>query len=380
MTTGIGEIEQGSPGSRDEPLARPTHPCEESCLMMPVSTSALRAVRSLGVLLMVIALAGCAGAATTAPRPTLVANQTASAGTSAPSHEPTATPLLAIRTDYDLPEYAELVKLFDYDPKEPLGYKVTHQERQEGATLEDITYRSTGYEMAGKLVIPDGKGPFPVMLFAPGHGGHGSDWLLDMVAFAKDGYAGLAIQERSTIDLYGSLDGKGTVEGYKDYVVDLRRAIDLLGTLPQIDAKRLGFAGHSLGCSAGSILSGLETRIAAYALLACGGYITVPSWSCFADPCQTATSEERARYEERIAVLNPVNYISHNAGAAFLVQASKTDPIAEEPNVEALFAAAPEPKRLAWYEGGHMLGCTGSPCDAGIPVATDHRAWLRTHV
>lgn len=199
-----------------------------------------------------------------------------------------------------------------------------------------------------------------------------------MLAFAKDRDAGLSISERQGIDLYSSLDGKGTIEGYTDYVVDLRRAIDLLDTLPQIDAKRIGFAGHSLGCSAGSILSRLETRIAAYALLSCGGYVTDPSWS-YCD-CEAATAEDRARYLERIAVLNPVNYIGHNTGAAFLVQASKTDPIAQEPNVEALFAAAPEPKSLTWYEGGHMLGCTGSPYDATIPAATDHRAWLKEHV
>jgi hypothetical protein len=63
---------------------------------------AVRAVRSLGVLLMVIALVGCAGAATTAPSPTPVPSPTPAASISAPSAEPTATPMPTLRTGYDL--------------------------------------------------------------------------------------------------------------------------------------------------------------------------------------------------------------------------------------------------------------------------------------
>lgn len=339
--------------------------------MTPIRTPALRAVRSLGVSLMVIALAGCAGAATAKPSSTPLLSPSAA----------TPTPTPTLRTGYDLPPFAELVKLFDYDRTEPLGYTVTSQERQGDATVYDIKYANGGYSVLAKLVIPDGKGPFPAVLYAAGHTMDPSVWLPDMVALAKDGYAGLAIGERPTIDLYSSLDGKATIEGYRDYVVDLRRGVDLLGTHPKIDAKRLGFVGHSLGCAVGSILSGIETRIAAYALMACGGYITDPLWSyCGSDACSSASDEDRSQYQERLAVLNPVNYIGHSAGAAFLVQASKADQIASVPNVEALFAAAPEPKSLAWYEGGHLFGCTAAPCDPALPVFAGHRAWLKEHV
>jgi cephalosporin-C deacetylase-like acetyl esterase len=212
-----------------------------------------------------------------------------------------------------------------------------------------------------------------------------------MVAFAKEGYAGLAIGNRSGTDLYSTLDTKATIEGYSNYVVDLRRGLDLLETLPQIDAKRIGFVGHSLGCAAGSILSGIETRIGAYALMACGGYITDPAWSyCGTDACFSATDDDRSKYQERLAVLNPVNYIGRGGGAAFLVQASRTDQIALESNVVALYDAAPQPKNLTWYQrdssamqdmGGHNLGCvTFGSCDPALPAFADHRAWLMEHV
>jgi hypothetical protein len=287
-----------------------------------------------------------------------------------------------LRTGYDLPSYGDLVQLFDYDTKEPLGYTVTYEEQDDGATVSDIEYPSGGYRVFGKLVIPDGKGPFPTVLYAAGHTLSPSFFKPEMVALAKEGYAGLAIGERAPLDLYSTLDTTSDIEGYAHYVVDLRRGIDLLETIPKIDATRLGFVGHSLGCAVGSILSGIETRIAAYALMACGGYVTDPAWSfCGSDACLSATAEDRSQYQERLAVLNPKNYIGHNGGSAFLFQASKADQIALVPNVEALFDAAPQPKSLTWYEGGHSFGCnTWDSCDPALPAFADHQAWLAEHL
>jgi hypothetical protein len=358
--------------------------------MTPIWTPSLRAARSLGVVLMAIALGGCAGAGTTVPSPTLAPSPSPAAST-APTAEPTATPRPTLRTAYDLPPYEELVELFDYDTKEPLGYKVTYEELQDGVTVQDVTYPSGGYDVFGKLVIPDGEGPFPAVLYAAGYDVSPGFFVPEMVAFAKEGYAGLAIGNRPGTDLYSSLDGKSTIDGYAHYVVDLRRGLDLLGTLPTIDAKRTGFVGHSLGCAAGSILSGLETRIGAYALMACGGYVTDPAWSfCSTDACFSATDEDRSQYQARLAVLNPVNFIGRGGGAALLFQASKTDQIALESNVVALDDAAPQPKSLTWYErddsalqdmGGHGLGCvTFGSCDPALPAFADHRAWLKEHV
>ncbi len=158
--------------------------------MTPIRIPTMRAVRSLGVLLMVIALGGCAGTATTAPSPTPVASPTPAASASAPSTEPTATPMPTLRTAYDLPPYEELVKLFDYDTKEPLGYEVTYEEQQDGVTVYDITYPSGGSDVPAKLVIPNGEGPFPAVLYAAGHTLHPGFFVPEMVALAKESYAG----------------------------------------------------------------------------------------------------------------------------------------------------------------------------------------------
>ena len=120
-----------------------------------------------------------------------------------------------LRTGYDLPPFAELVKPFDYDTTEPLGYKVTYEELQDGVTVPDITYPSGGYGVLGELVIPDGEGPFPAVLYAAGYDVYPSFFVPEMVAFAKEGYAGLAIGEPSRdrplqLPRHGQATSRGT--------------------------------------------------------------------------------------------------------------------------------------------------------------------------
>ena len=54
------------------------------------------------------------------------ASASVTAGIDSPSvtDSSSSSPSPEIRTDYVLPPYDELVKMFDYDTSEPLGYKV----------------------------------------------------------------------------------------------------------------------------------------------------------------------------------------------------------------------------------------------------------------
>ncbi|HEX7464164.1 MAG TPA: hypothetical protein VF382_04615, partial [Actinomycetota bacterium] len=161
------------------------------------------------------------------------------------------------------------------------------------------------------------------------------------------------------------------------------------------------FVGHDEGGVVGSILSAVDPRIDAYVLQVAKGY-----WTDFIRILHRRgegynTDEGRltlaqiVRYQERIAVLNPVNYIGHSRGAAFLFQGAKAGSALTgltRANFLALFEAAPEPKTLRWYEADVWLGCAGpgqmtfhsfidvGSCDPSVPAFVDHRAWLEKHV
>lgn len=50
-------------------------------------------------------------------------------------------------------------------------------------------------------------------------------------------------------------------------VVDLRRGLDLLLSLPDIDATRIAYAGHSWDAGPGAILDAVDKRFAAFVFM-----------------------------------------------------------------------------------------------------------------
>jgi len=335
----------------------------------------------LPLVVVVLVLASCGGGA----------EENKPSGSVKSGASPTPSPTPELRTDYDIPPWSELVAMYDYDTSEPLGYKVAGKEREHGATVYDIEYQSSGYAVPGSLVIPDGQGPFPVVVYLPANDAHNAFLLPDALALAQEGYAGLVVtspekREPFADFFYPTFDADTNIEAFVVYVTDVLRGIDLLQTLPEIDAGRIGLVGHVAGADVGAIVAGLDDRIDAYVFMVGEGYFT--DWArILTELGYGADSEsELLRYQDRTAVLNGVNYVGHNQGAAFLFQAAK-DLLNDvtEPSQQALFDAAPEPKTLTWYEvnGDIWLGCPPhgkDDCDPGLPVFVDHRAWLEKNV
>jgi dienelactone hydrolase len=354
-----------------------------------------------------LTLASCDGG-TEEAKPSGSATPGASASVSTAAGSPTASPTPEVLADYDvtpyeLPPLGELKGMYDYDPSEPLGYVEVGRHRERGATALDIEYKSSGCTVPAMLVVPDGQGPFPVVLYAHGYGMTRTYFLDDALALAREGYAGLLIQyphDRKPFVQFFSWRGPSDIKGFEQYVIDLRRGLDLLQTLPEIDATRIGFVGHSIGGWVGAILSGVDDRIDAYVLTSVGSYGSAqPDRSLFAAPLPVDGA--LTRYQDAIAVVYPVDYVGHNRGAAFLFQASKADEIVSLGNIRALFEAAPEPRTLRWYAGPgrslyayehHHLGCEQKywgwaatmkyyqGCPANLPAFEFHRAWLEENV
>jgi hypothetical protein len=302
---------------------------------------------------------------------------TGSTATRSPSPSPTAE----LRTDFDIPPWSELVSMYEYDTSEPLGYQVVSRDRHRGVTMFDVTYRSLGDVVSAKLVLPDGAGPFPVVLYVPANDSGLEFFILDAIAMARTGYAGLLIESparREPYDCFYCWHAASDTKAFVGYVVDLRRALDLLATLPQVDRERVGLVGHAVGGVVGGILAGVDDRIDAYVLQVAEGYWT--DWARIDGP----SGEELVRYQDRVAVLNPVNYVGHSQHASFLFQGVKNIPFnVTVANFRAFFDAAPEPKWLRWYEGDVWLGCPSGgmvDCDPSLPVFAEHRAWLQENV
>ena len=115
--------------------------------------------------------------------------------------------------------------------------------------------------------------PFPVVVYGNDRPTDYDFAYKQAAEFAGRGYAGLLVDAPAALDLpgYYSWDATQDVKTWVASVTDLRRGLDLLETLPQIDAARIGFEGNNLGGAMGADLAGLDQRVKAFALAYVGG-------------------------------------------------------------------------------------------------------------
>jgi dienelactone hydrolase len=263
-----------------------------------------------------VALAACGGSGTTTSN-SPPASPSEAAASPSPSWSPTMSPaaIPVVEPGDKLPPFSEIKALYEYDRSEPLNTSVGVSYPSEyGAVVQAIAFNVGGESYGSLLTTPDGEGqegPFPVVLFAVGSGGDPTQWLPDSGVLAKKGYATLLLD--ATYDqTTGTPEADG--RGFVDYVVHIRRALDVLETLPQIDATRIGFVGFSFGANMGSLLAGVDDRVKAFALN--GAFTMDASNALPSDPMGPGMTPKR--YGARMSPFEADLYFSRNKDARFL--------------------------------------------------------------
>lgn len=192
-------------------------------------------------------------------------------------------------------------------PRQAESYEMTvlAEEHREGYTAKKIRFNLTAYSRVNAyLLVPDGEGPFPAVLLLHDHGGHytigkekmvrpfdcseavladadqwaaqcyGGQYMGDYLA--ANGYAVLALdalywgergqKDRADGTHYATYAGNFQMLGrslsafmnYEDVY-----SADFFSTLPEVDSKRIGCMGFSMGAYRSWMLSALSDRIAA---------------------------------------------------------------------------------------------------------------------
>jgi len=253
--------------------------------------------------------------------------------------------------------------LFDYDQAASREVDLA----LDGVTVQEISYASPmGGRVTGYLVTPAGEGPFAGVIFMHGAGGSRSQFLPEAVAIARTGAAALLVDgPAARPEPWRREFDPSNMEEYRvvmtQAIIDLRCAVDVLVSLPDVDADRIGFVGHSYGATLGGVLAGVEHRIKAYVLMA--------SYPRFIDAVPTNLRTDE--YAQAMAPLDPIHYIAHAAPSALFFQYGMYDTsIPPEIALEYLDEAS-EPKQDTWYHTGHMLN---------THAFYDRAAWLATQI
>lgn len=211
---------------------------------------------------------------------------------------------------------------------------------------EEVTVPSApGVRLAGTVVLPPGKGPFPAVVFVTGSGPQDRDeavmghrpFLVIADYLARHGIASLRCDDRGFAKSTGSFDAATSA----DFAVDAEAAVRFLRKVKGVAPDRVGILGHSEGGLIGPMVAA-RTQDVAFLVLLAGPGLPGDSLSLLqvrsrvevqgAPPAQVQAALETNR-----RLLRAVAGARDSADAAARVEAAKQE----------VLAGLPEDKRSA---------------------------------
>lgn len=175
----------------------------------------------------------------------------------------------------------------------PVNVKRFDSFEEDGFTVENVAYESCpNYWVTANVYVPDGKGPFPSLIIAPGHGAGKASQYTWAANFARAGVLVLSIDPMGQGERMQHWDdelGRSKLEGSGDHehanqtallvgqhiarywFADGVRGVDYLTGRRDVIADRIGTFGCSGGGTAAAYLAAMEPRIR---VAAAASYIT----------------------------------------------------------------------------------------------------------
>lgn len=261
---------------------------------------------------------------------------------------------------------------FGYDASAPLRYvdRGRVNAPAEQVAVHDVSFRSGNIRVDGYLVLPARRGRRPAVVVVHGSGGDRRELLPQAKRLAAERrIVVLTITEPSTSHPPGPV---GTVEAFlaqaratqvRD-VVAVRRAVDVLQTLRQVDPRRIGYLGWSAGAKNGTFVAAAEPRVRALVLLSAGA----DPVSAFVAQAPPGTHAEVRRV---LGSIDPLRYVARARPGSLLLEDGTRDEVVPRRALLNVVHAAPSGTTVRWFAAHHALN------DAAYETAF---AWLATRL
>ncbi len=265
----------------------------------------------------------------------------------------------------------DAARVFDYDRAAPVDFRVSSEEVVEGVKVQDVSYLSAKKgRVPGYLIHPvEGDGPFAGVVYMHWGQGDRTEFLSEAVQLAKRGAVSLTIDapyHRPDIESYSFVaEPEKERDGYIQLVADLRRAYDLLAARKDVDPKRIGYVGHSLGATWGGALAGVEPRFAGYVLMGGLPRLTdILGDDSYAKLLQQAFKREQLElYVEVLSPINPELFVGRASPASILFQFARHDRFISDASARDYLKAAGDSHAVKWYFTSHEFNDPESPHD-----------------
>jgi dienelactone hydrolase len=244
---------------------------------------------------------------------------------------------------------------FAYDASKPLGYVDHGRVNRRGypIAVHAVSFTAGSDLLDAYLLLPPGRGPFPGVVYLHARGTSSTDFLVPASWIVARGAAALVLTvpsdtapQQAATSPVAALRLQERLQA-RD-VIAVRRAFDLLQSLPQVERTRLGFVGWSSGARTGALVAGVEHRPRGYVLMSAGSSPV----SLYANQ---APARLRATFLRILTLIDPLHLVAHATPGTLLLQDGRHDQVVPHSALVLFARAAPAGTDVRWYDAGHKL-------------------------
>jgi dienelactone hydrolase len=259
------------------------------------------------------------------------------------------------------PTPADLARLLAVDGAVAPAVRVVATRRDGDVTIDDVTFASVsgGAPIEAYIIRPATPatglaGVLFVHWFGPpAPTSNRTQFIDEAKALARRGTVSLLVSTFwSDPNRYRARRWETDFDNSVAQAKDLRRALDVLLQQPGVDPARIAYVGHDYGAMFGMLISAVDPRPKAYALIAPAPKFT--DWYLFGSSSGVPAGEARARFLAQFAPIEPINVVGRTNASVFF-QFGEVDRYTPRKDFVELYLAGPATKRIATYPSEHEM-------------------------
>jgi dienelactone hydrolase len=263
-----------------------------------------------------------------------------------------------------------LDQMREYQKLEAKDLRVIGRQTQDGIEGQLMVIQTPfGYRRVAEMFRPEGEGPYAAILYVHWYepesiNSHRTQFEEEAKELARSGAVCLSIETLwSDRDFFLKRTQDDDMQNSLEEVVNIRRAIDILLSQRNVDAKRFAYVGHDFGGMYGVLAGSVDQRPTQYVIMA--STPRFPDWYLYLPRLE---GEAREAFIRQMSEIDPITHISQLSPADVFFQFASDDFHVPKERAEEFFAAAREPKEIRWYEAKHGLN---------EQATHDRKAWLK---